>query len=180
MAHRAWEARARRNGEAAMTYRAQLLAPERDSAAQQAGSPTDTEAGFPRCSPLPRQLRDLPRAVESPRPYNEAKRRAFRDQAGKRPRDRLRRACVRMDLSGSLGSGCVAILIPAEQFLCSRQPPGPARSQTFSAVLLAAPTRRKFSCRSCAPICRRSAPIQRSMLAPPRPAPSHAAAGRSS
>src|SRR6476661_7676714 len=100
MAHRAWEARARRNGEAAMTYRAQLLAPERDSAAQQAGSPTDTEAGFPRCSPLPQQLRGLPRALGSPRLDNEAKRRAFHDPAGKRPADRRQRACERMTLSG--------------------------------------------------------------------------------
>src|SRR4249920_3871890 len=103
MAHRAWEARVRRNGEAAMTYRAQLLAPERDSAAQQAGSPTDTEAGFPRCSPLPQQLRGLPRAVESPRLYNKETRRAFHEQAGKRPRDRPHAASERMILSKSPG-----------------------------------------------------------------------------
>src|SRR5438309_10994456 len=101
MAHRAWEARVRRNGAAAMTYRAQLLAPERDSAAQQAGSPTDTEAGFPRCSPLPQQLRDPPRALGSPRLYNEATRRAFRDQAGKRPADRRQPACEQMPLLGN-------------------------------------------------------------------------------
>src|SRR2546427_10293043 len=97
MAHRAWEARVRRNGEAAMTYRAQLLAPERDSAAQQAGSPTDTEAGFPRCSLLPQQLRDPPRALESPRPDNGAKHRAFHVQAGKRPRDRPQQEYEQMD-----------------------------------------------------------------------------------
>jgi hypothetical protein len=50
---------------------------------------------------LLRQLRGLPRALESPRPYNEAKRRAFRDQAGKPPKDRRRLACERMTLSGS-------------------------------------------------------------------------------
>src|SRR5678816_2408116 len=105
MAHRAWEARVRRNGEAAMTYRAQLLAPERDSAALQAGSPTDTEAGFPRCSPLPQQLRDPPRALGSPRPDNGAKHRAFRDPAEKRPRDRPQRGCERMTLSASLMIG---------------------------------------------------------------------------
>src|SRR5437764_15092272 len=100
MAHRAWEDRARRNGEAAMTYRAQLLAPERDSAAQQAGSPTDTGAEFPRCSPLPQQLRDPPRALESPRLYNEETRRAFRDRAGKRRADRRPPACAQMPLLG--------------------------------------------------------------------------------
>src|SRR4029453_13769909 len=118
MAHRAWEARVRRNGEAAMTYRAQLLAPERDSAAQQAGSPTDTKAGFPRCSPLPQQLRDPPRALGSPRPDNGAKRRAFRDQAEKRPRDRPRQACERFDFSGSLtiGAAFPFYFLPSNSF----------------------------------------------------------------
>src|SRR5258705_4775171 len=58
-----------------------------------------------------------------------------------------------------------------------RSPPAPVRSRTFSAVLLAAPTPRRFSYRSCAPICRCIAPIRKSMPAPPRRAPSPAAAG---
>src|SRR5262249_58706733 len=52
MAHRASEARARRNGEAAMTYRARPLAPERNTVARQAGLPQERRAGLPRCSIL--------------------------------------------------------------------------------------------------------------------------------
>src|SRR5262249_26580830 len=172
MAHRASEARARRNGEAAMTYREQALSPERNTLARQAGSPTGREAVFPRCSLLPRPPRGLPRASESPRPYNGAKRTAFRDQAGKRPEDRLQPACEQMTLAVRDAlpfNSCRAI--PLQPL-----PLGLVRSQTFSATLLAAPTRQKFSCRPCAPTCRCSAPIRKSMPAPPRRVPSPAAA----
>src|SRR5690348_9540197 len=101
MAHRAWEARARRNGEAAMIYRAQLLAPERDSATQQAGSPTGRAAVFRRCFLSPQQLRDPPRALKSPRLYSEEMRPACRDRAGKLPEDRPQPACAQMTLAGS-------------------------------------------------------------------------------
>src|SRR5262245_40774897 len=98
MVHHASEADARRNGEVAMLYRARPLVQERNTMAQQAGSPTGREAVFPRCSPLPQPLRDLPPALESPHLYNGETQRAFRDQAAKRPADRQRPACEQMAL----------------------------------------------------------------------------------
>src|SRR5262245_16404929 len=170
MAHRAWEACARRNGEVAMTYRAQLLAPERNSGAQQAGLPTDIAEEYRRCSLWLRRLRDPPRALESPLLYSEETRRACRDQAGKLPLYPPHVACGPMTLSRRLPlNSCQAI--PLRPLPRDR-----VRSQTFSAILLAAPTRRTFSCRSCALSCRCSAPIRKSMPAPPRRAPSPSAA----